>query len=200
MCDECDRNPAVEPVAEEDIPMMVHESTIVAMAAVSHQANQWFHSARGLIRDMKETWGMGALCRMVYVWASACYFLPQHPGTPGGWTWTEFAERYQQLTDEEPDEAMIGAMVVAYDQASAAVKTLTEAASKGDVKAVADELAGLAGNPPILAAVQQLLLTGAATRLRHSRDVEDTRAMELFNAHIHADMPKDMEEEEGDGD
>jgi len=186
MCDSADEGP-IE-VTDETAPYMVSEATAAAVQIAALHANGWFQGARGLIGDMQDKWGGPATCRMSYVWAAAVFFLPRPPDVAElNEGFQQVSDRLQQITGHAPDPARVGHIVVTSDQASAAMKQLSELASKGDVEAFAATLADT-GTGHVWNATMSMLLAEAGLRLRHSRDADDTRAMELFMSHVNADF------------
>lgn len=199
MCEHCDKFDRTIEVTEETAPYMVSETSIAALHSATHYANGWFKAAKGLFIDMQDKWGGAAVFRMSYVWASAFYYLPRPEDAPP--MDTGYSEVMQKMTaiggGQAPDAAHVAHVVVTGDQAHALVKEMAEAASKGDMPGFAKLLEGI-GDGDLWNAVMAMLMTEAGFRVRHARDQDDERAMELFMSHVNADMPEaDDDEEEG---
>lgn len=191
-------------VTEANEPQMVHECTAVALQASAAHTNGWYKAARGYLMDMGEVWGGYATVRMSYVWGAGRFFLPAPPGQLAMPGHTELAGLCRERDGEEPDPARLARMVADGDQLTAAVQAVALAASKGDLDAVSDVLEewGDTQGQGRFNDLMLALMADCGQRLRHSRDIGDTRAYELFQAHIAADLPcthdHDPEGETGD--
>ncbi|MEV6400524.1 hypothetical protein AB0M39_38060 [Streptomyces sp. NPDC051907] len=201
MCMHCDGSDDRIDVDEESAPYMIHETSTVALQAAAAFSNGWRRGAKGLLGDMISKWGMPGAVRLAYVWGSAMYFLQRPPDAPDPDTGhARMKDIARDLTGEEPDDAHVARLVVVNDQAVTIAKRAAEAASKGEVAEVS-RLLGEA-DAEVFRAVMATLLTEAAFGLRYSRDVDDTLSMDVFMAHVNADMPEDDEpddDERGNG-
>jgi hypothetical protein len=197
MCERCgggiDRR--IE-VTDDTVGEMIHETTHVALQASAAYANGWFDAARGFVSDMSATWGTPGMVRMAYVWGAARFFLPSPPGRPAAPGHKEMAELARQAMGKEPDPDQVARLVAQGDQIGAACNAVAQAASKGDLDALADALHSFSTERSSMTALVLSLMSDAGVRLRHSRDTEDERAYDLFMAHVRADLPADAD---GDG-
>jgi hypothetical protein len=198
MCDHCGAFGEPVELTEENEPYMIHEVTIVALHAASAYSNGWIFGAKGLFMDMVNKWQQAALVRSAYVWGAARFFLPAPPGGFGqNLGHDEMAHRLRRLAGEEPELATVTHLVAVGDQADAAIDAITQAASKGDIEAVAAVLEAVSDSG-IGSAIAARLMGEAGARMRYAHEVEDDRAVALFDAHVQADMPDDEDEENGD--
>lgn len=202
MCERCEGEASERriEVTEETVGLMVHESTHVALQASAAYANGWHDAARGFLSDMAATWGSPAMVRMIYVWASARFFLPgppDRPTTPGAKDLAGLARRV--MGGEEPSPEAVTRLVAQADQLDAACKAIATRASKGDLDGMAETVNEFVDCQALMNLLLLTLMSDAGIRLRFSRDVKDERAYELFMAHVHADLVDDDDEEERGG-
>lgn len=198
MCERCEggMDRRIE-VTEETAPLMIHETTHVALQASAAYANGWYEAARGFLNDMGATWGGQGTIRMIYVWGAARFFLPPVPGhtdTPGHSAVSEALARLGGA--QEPGPHDVSRLVAQADQLGAASNAIAAAVSKGDLDAVMDCFNSYAVTQSAANTLILSLMADAGMRLRHSREQDDEMAHELFMAHVSADLPCDHGPEE----
>lgn len=199
MCENCERYDRSIDVTEETAPYMISEATVAALHACTFYANGWVRGAEGLFTDMQAKWRSAAVVRMAYVWASAWFFLPRPADAPDLHAgFSEVSAKLERILGEEPPQNRVAQIVTTSDQANAMIKDLTEAASQGELEKFAEIMSGI-GDEGLWNAVTALLMGDAGYRVRHARDSEDSRSMELFMAHVNADMPEEDDEEAASG-
>lgn len=205
MCERCDGaglDRSIE-VTEDNVGLMIHETTHVALQAAAAYSNGWYDAAQGFVSDMAETWGGHGMVRMAYVWGAGWFFLPAPPGadsTPGH---KQIGLMARLISGKEPDPAQVAQQVALADQIGAACKAIAGHASKGEPDKIADLMDDF-GDEDEFRKLLLILMAGCGIRLRNSRDIDDTTSYELFMAHIHADLRPDdegegIEGEESDG-
>ncbi|MFF9265890.1 hypothetical protein [Streptomyces longwoodensis] len=188
-------------VTEETLPMMLHETTHVALQAAAAYSNGWTAAARGFLQDMSDTWGSRGMVRMVYVWGSAKYFLPRPDGLPAAPGYQKMTELAEKAYGEKPAPEDVSRLVAQADQVAAASKAVAEAASKGDVERLTEIVNDYGGDDQArMNSLLFALMAEAGIHLRYSRDTEAQMSYDLFMAHVNADLLDDDDEEEGDSD
>lgn len=185
-------------VTDDTVGSMIHETTHVALQASAAYANGWFDAARGFLADMSATWGSQGMVRMIYVWGAARFFLPSPPDRPDTPGHTEMAEFAERMTGQKPDPEQVARLVAQGDQLGAACSAIATHVSRGDIDAMAETVNEFGDTQQTMNTLILSLMADAGIRLRHSRDVEDEVAYDLFMAHVRADLADDDEEHEGE--
>ncbi len=197
MCEDSDdaRHDPVE-LTEANAPYMIHESTTTALHAATMYSNGWVHAGRGLYQDMVDKWSVGVTLRMAYVWGAALAMLPAPDGDRSAYSTRALAvARQAEVNGERLAPEMLTALTARSDQLDALVSSIATAASEGDLTGVEAALRRVEG-PEHYRAVVNALMAGAGIHLRHAADpAADPLHMQMFMAHINADMPVRQDEE-----
>lgn len=191
MCDHCESDDTGPQVTEGDMPAMIHECTAVALQASAAFTNGWHSASRGYLHDMARAWGGHSTLRMCYVWGAGRFFLPAPPGRDSIPGQDEIATLLTGRDGTGPTQEKVTALVAIGDQIGAAMQAVSLHASRGDLDALSQTITdwGKGATKSKFDALLLALMADCGVRLRYSRDVDDTRAYDLFMAHINADMP-----------